>query len=64
MDAFYWSTAYVIEDTRIDYGESRRIAIGDIGGRLHVVVFTVRADRVRIIGLRKANPREVKRYDQ
>jgi uncharacterized DUF497 family protein len=41
---------------------SRLEAIGYIGDRLHVVIYSLRADVVRIISLRKANAREVKRY--
>ena len=35
---------------------------GVIGSRLHVVVFTERGSRIRIISLRKANPREEQRH--
>ncbi len=35
---------------------------GYIGHRLHVMVFCLRAETVRVISLRKANPREVKIY--
>ena len=37
-------------------------AIGYIGLRLYYVAFVDRADGRRIISLRKANQREVKRY--
>ncbi|WP_413469058.1 BrnT family toxin [Pseudomonas lactis] len=40
------------------------IAMGYIGDRLHVVVFTPRGDAVHVISFRKANKREVKNYDQ
>jgi uncharacterized protein len=33
-----------------------------IGGRLHVLAFTMRGEVLRAISLRKANSREVKRY--
>jgi uncharacterized DUF497 family protein len=33
-----------------------------VAGRLHVCVYTVRADGPRIISVRKANDRERKRY--
>ena len=61
--AFEWDTARIKADTRKDYGESRYTALGYIGARLHALVFTPRAGRIRVIGLRKANPREVKRYE-
>lgn len=60
---FEWSNALIVEDTRKDYGESRFQAIGFIENRLYVLVFTPRAGRVHVISLRKANRREVKRYE-
>jgi uncharacterized DUF497 family protein len=56
--------AVVIEDRRFDYGETRFVAYGPIGGRLHVLWFTTRGAAVRAIGLRRANRRERKRYEQ
>jgi uncharacterized DUF497 family protein len=51
-----------VEDDRIDYGEARRIAFGHVRERLFVCVFVDRGSTRRIISLRKANSREVKRY--
>jgi len=59
---FEWDTARIEQDVRFDYGELRFQAIGYIGERLHFMVFCVRAGKNRIISLRKANPREIKRY--
>jgi uncharacterized DUF497 family protein len=50
-------------DNRRSYGEERYIAATPIGARLHVVVFTIRSGTLRIISLRKANRREIKRYE-
>ena len=50
------------QDERFDYDEDRMVALGYIGPRLHCVVFVDRPDGRRIISLRKANTREVKRY--
>jgi uncharacterized DUF497 family protein len=61
---FEWSTAVVIEDVRKDYGEQRFRVLGYIGERLHALVFTPRGDAVHVISLRKANVREVKKYEQ
>lgn len=61
-EAFEWETAVVREDTRKPYPEQRFEAKGYIGNRLHVMVFCLRADTVRVISLRKANSREVKDY--
>ncbi|MGK9171168.1 BrnT family toxin [Inquilinus limosus] len=55
---FDWDTAYLVEDSRFDYGEQRSIAFGLIGEDLHVLVYTVRDDLVRVISLRRANRRE------
>jgi uncharacterized DUF497 family protein len=59
-----WSSAWVKEDDRRDYGEVRYRVLGYIGDRLHALVFTPRAGKVHIISLRKANLREVKLYEQ
>ncbi len=61
-DGFEWETAVVREDTRKQYAEPRFKAMGYIGDRLHVMVFCLRAETVRVISLRKANSREVKDY--
>lgn len=59
---FEWDEALTWNDERQNYGESRMCAIGYIGNRLFYVVYVDRADVRRIISLRKANSREVKRY--
>ncbi|PLC48821.1 hypothetical protein CR159_15885 [Pollutimonas subterranea] len=61
-ESLEWETAVVVEDDRLPYGESRKLCTGYIGKRLYVVVFVDRDDVRRIISLRKANDREVKRY--
>ena len=60
---FEWSSALVVEDERKDYGEPRFQALGFIEERLHMLVFTPRADDTHVISLRKANEREVNRYE-
>ena len=59
-----WVTALIEEDTRKAYGERRFFALGYMGDRLHAVVFTPRAGKPHVISLRKANSREVKRYEK
>jgi uncharacterized protein len=54
--------AFIVSDERRAYGEVRLQAYGLIGGRLHVLAFTMRGDALRAISLRKANTREVRRY--
>ena len=61
---FDWDTALVAEDDRFDYGEPRFIAFGLIADRLHVLVYTMRGETVRIISLRKANEKEETIYDE
>lgn len=63
-EGFEWAEAVVAVDDRRRYGESRMVATAPIGPRLHVMVFTLRDATVRIISLRKANIREVRRYAQ
>ena len=57
-----FGTVLVAVDDRRDYGEVREIALGFIGERLHVLVFTMRVDTCHAISLRKANRREIRRY--
>lgn len=59
-----WETLTILADRRIDYGEDRCIGYGRLGIRLYCVVFVVRSNTVRVISLRKANNREIDRYDQ
>ena len=51
-------------DDPFDYGEVRQVAFGSIYGRLFACVFVDRVSTRRIISLRKANSREVKRYGE
>ena len=59
---FEMAGAMVSADERANYGEERFIAVGQLGSRLHVLIFTVRDGKIRAISLRKANTREVKRH--
>lgn len=58
-----WETASYMEDVRFPYPERRFTAVGFIGERLHVVCFTPIEGGIRVISFRKANAREVKRYE-
>lgn len=62
--AFDFESAIVKEDDRKDYGETRFVAYGLIGARLHALVFTPRGEVLHIISLRKANQREVRNYEK
>ena len=58
-----WDTALAWDDLRKDYRERRQYALVLKGDRLYAVVFTDRAGaNRRLISLRKANRREVRRY--
>jgi uncharacterized DUF497 family protein len=58
-----WDSALVWTDDRALYGEQREVALALMDQRVYCVVFVDRGDTRRIISLRKANLREVKRYD-
>jgi hypothetical protein len=61
---FDWSGAVYLLDERQDYGETRRIAIGHLDGRLHVLCYLLTETGIRVISFRKANAREVRRYGE
>ena len=50
-------------DSRFLYGEDRYLALGRVDGRVLTVDYTMRNDAIRIISARKANSREVKKYE-
>ncbi|MEP0761641.1 MAG: BrnT family toxin [Pseudomonadota bacterium] len=61
--AFFDPDRLVQADTRHSYGEERYQLMGKIDERVFVVVYTVRHDAIRIISARKANQREIGRYE-
>ncbi len=60
---FDWDTAIEVEDVRRHYGERRWRTLGMIGDRLHVLIYTRRGGRLRVISLRRANDKEVNEYE-
>ena len=50
-------------DTRHRVGEDRYQVMGKVDGRLFVVIYTTRARAIRLISARKANQRELQRYE-
>ena len=60
---FDFQTAVFSIDDRFDYGEIRHRALGFIDGRLYALVFAETAGGIRVISFRKANKREVNRYE-
>jgi len=59
-----WDKASIYPDLRKDYGEHRMVALVPLNKRVHSVVFVDRAGKRRIISLRKAHFKEVKRYEK
>ncbi len=59
-----WDAALLWIDDRRDYGESRVLALAPKTGIVYYVAFVDRGEVRRIISLRRANRREVKRYVQ
>ena len=57
-----WGLLQAEEDRRRDYGEVRMIGYAPIDRRIYCVIYTDRGNVRRIISLRKANRREVKKY--
>ena len=58
-----WRSATVSLDIRRQYGELRLIASGLIADRLHILIFTDRSSRMRVISLRKANQKEITEHE-
>lgn len=61
---FDWESALLEEDTRFPYPERRFVVLGFVEDRLHVLCFTPISGGIRIISFRKANDRELRRYEQ
>jgi uncharacterized DUF497 family protein len=61
---FDFNTAFLRIDARHDYGETRQIALGYLDDRMHVLCFTETSTGIRVISLRRANAREVRRYEK
>lgn len=55
---------YEFEDTREDYQEKRIIAVGHLAGGMVIVGYVKRSNTRHIFSMRKANEREIKRYQE
>jgi hypothetical protein len=64
VEQFDWDTCQTQDDVRFPYPEPRRVSLGYIGPRLHVVCHTAIEEGVRVISLRKANKREIRKYEE
>ena len=59
-----WDAALVWVDSRFEYDELRMIALAPETSTLYYVAFVERGEMRRIVSLRRATRREVKRYVQ
>lgn len=59
---FQFDTALIEIDRRRDYGETRIVALGYVGERLHALCYVETPTGARVISFRKANAREITRY--
>jgi len=48
--------------TEVRNGETRRIAVGYLDKRLHLLCYIPKPDGIRVVSFRKTNKREAKRY--
>ncbi len=64
VELFDWGTSQTFDDLRFPYPEPRKISFGFIGKRLHVVCHTPIEGGTRVISFRKANAREVRKYEE
>ena len=53
---------FTAKDERAGYSEPRYITVGQLDGRMVVMVWTPRGEARRIISMRKTNEREQARY--
>ena len=51
-----------VVDDRRDNSETRFVTVGDVNGRIVILVWTQRGETCRIISMRKANDREKSAY--
>jgi uncharacterized DUF497 family protein len=59
-----WDTALKWVDRRKEYGEERFVALVLMGQRLYCVVYVESKAAMKIISLRKANIREIDKYEE
>jgi hypothetical protein len=64
VEFFDWETCQTQDDGRHAYPERRRVSVGFLRGRLHVVCHTPIDGGLRVISFRKANRREIRRYEE
>src|SRR5215469_1229918 len=52
------------QDTRKNYGEVRYQVLGEVYGKIYVIVYTPRVGKCRVISVRRADANEKAVYDQ
>ena len=57
-----WDDALTLKDVRQPYPETRFITYAPIRGRLCVIAWCYRNTALRVISMRKANTREMRKY--
>ena len=53
----------ILEDDRLDYGETRYLAFGRVDGEGRCLVFALRGTTVHAISYRRAHAKEMRRYE-
>jgi uncharacterized DUF497 family protein len=64
MSIFIDPNLLIEKDQRWDYGEERFRALGSLDEKVFVVIYTKRPTAMKIISARRANRREVRRYEE
>ncbi len=64
VEEFDWETSQTYDDLRFSYPEPRKVTFGFIGNRLHAVCHTPIEGGTRVISFRKANAREIRKYEE
>jgi uncharacterized DUF497 family protein len=59
-----WAKKLVWADDRLNYNEARMSGLVPLEGKIYAVAYVLRAESTRMISLRKANNREMKRYEK
>ena len=59
-----WANEMVWQDVRQNYDEVRMRGLVPLEGKIYAVVYVLRAESTRMISLRKANNREIKKYEK
>lgn len=59
-----WERVVIWQDQRKPYPEIRFSGFAEIHNRVYAFCFTPISDGIRVISFRKANKREIKKYEQ